>query len=114
MKKTGRFLVVGVDDSQNFCQCCGRTGLKRVAWIRDTETDEVKHFGMNCATAPAKAFGVAHEIRLALRAFENAQAIRAARASRTYRAAGGEYTKVGPTQWQVADRNLWAKCFAAA
>lgn len=53
---TSRFIVLGVNDDQDFCQCCGRNGLKRVVWIEDTETQDVRHFGTTCATQPAKGF----------------------------------------------------------
>lgn len=66
-----RFVVKGVNDEQNFCSCCGKTGLKRVVWIEDTETGVVSHFGTTCADSPAKAFGVTAEIRAAVRKFQS-------------------------------------------
>lgn len=62
-----RFVVKGVNDEQNFCSCCGKSGLKRVVWIEDTESGVVSHFGTTCAESPAKAFGVSSEIRAAVR-----------------------------------------------
>lgn len=50
--------------------CCGKTGLKRVVWIEDTETLEVWHFGTSCAENPVKAFGLKTEIRKAVREFD--------------------------------------------
>jgi hypothetical protein len=75
---TGRFVVKGVNDEQNFCCCCGRDNLKRVVWIEDTETGAISHFGTTCAESPAKAFGVTSEIRAAVRKFQ-ADAKKAAR-----------------------------------
>ena len=66
-----RFVVKGVNDEQNFCSCCGKSGLKRVVWIEDTETGVVSHFGTTCAESPAKAFGVTAEIRAAVRKFQS-------------------------------------------
>ena len=62
-----RFVVKGVNDEQNYCSCCGKSGLKRVVWIEDTETGVVSHFGTTCAESPAKAFGISTEIRAAVR-----------------------------------------------
>ena len=53
-----RFQFLGVNDDRDFCECCGKQELKRVVWIEDLETGEVKHYGTTCATNPAKAFGV--------------------------------------------------------
>jgi hypothetical protein len=66
-----RFVVKGVNDEQNFCSCCGKSGLKRVVWIQDTETGVVSHFGTTCAESPAKAFGISTEIRAAVRKFQS-------------------------------------------
>lgn len=52
-----RFQVLGVNDDRDFCECCGKQGLKRVVWIQDNELCEVKHFGTVCATQPSKGFG---------------------------------------------------------
>lgn len=52
-----RFQILGVNDDRDFCECCGKQGLKRVVWIQDNELSEVKHFGTVCATQPAKGFG---------------------------------------------------------
>jgi hypothetical protein len=76
-----RFEVKGINDDRDFCMCCGKTGLKRVVWIEDTETSEVNHYGVVCATNPAKAFGLKKEIQSAVRAHDKARedAERAAR-----------------------------------
>ena len=62
-----RYQVLSINDDQDFCQCCGKSGLKRVVFIRDTETEEVKHFGTTCAMAPVKGFGIDKEIKAAIR-----------------------------------------------
>lgn len=67
-----RYKFLGVNDDREHCECCGKQGLKRVVWIEDTETGEIKHYGTTCATNPAKAFGhkVAASIRSASTKFE--------------------------------------------
>ena len=51
-----RFRVLGVNDDRDFCECCGKTGLKRVVFIEDRELGGIKHFGTTCAMNPAKNF----------------------------------------------------------
>lgn len=63
-----RFRVLGVNDESDFCECCGKIGLKRVVWIEDTETGSIQHFGVICAANPKKAFGIGSEIKRAVRA----------------------------------------------
>lgn len=109
-----RYEVMGVTDDRHHCECCGRQGLKRVVWIRDIETDEVRHFGTTCATSPSKAFGVNEQVKRAVREFENSQAVRSRLAHQAYRAAKGEYVQVSPGHWRTANRSLWEACYAAA
>lgn len=47
--------IIGVNDDQDFCCCCGKSGLKVVVWIEDGETGEIAHFGRVCATKQAPA-----------------------------------------------------------
>lgn len=50
--------MLGVIDDQDFWQCCGRQGLKRVVWIEEGEIREVQHFGAVCVTGLAdQGFG---------------------------------------------------------
>jgi len=56
-----RFIIKGINDDRDFCMCCGRKGLKRVVWIEDTESGEIKHFGTTCAVSPIKGFGIVKE-----------------------------------------------------
>lgn len=67
-----RYTFLGVNDERDFCECCGKVGLKRVVWIEDTETCEIRHYGTTCATNPAKAFGhkTVSEIRSASANYE--------------------------------------------
>lgn len=45
-----RYRCVGVNDEADACSHCGKTGLKRVAWLLDTEgADEAAPYGTTCA-----------------------------------------------------------------
>ncbi|MDH0683076.1 hypothetical protein [Achromobacter animicus] len=84
-----RFAVLAVTDDREFCQCCGRQGLKRVVWIEDGESGAVRHFGTTCATAPANGFGVAPAVKAAIARFEDAQCLFWTRVNFEYRRRGG-------------------------
>lgn len=88
---TTRYQVLEVSDSRDFCECCGKTGLKRVVFIRDTETDEVKHFGTTCAASPVKGFGVDKEIKAAIAKFSNFEKCLNSMSHYDYRKQGGKY-----------------------
>ena len=66
------FKVKGINDDCDDCECCGKTGLKRVVWIENVETGDIQHFGTSCATNPAKAFNLKREIAKAVRDFDTA------------------------------------------
>jgi hypothetical protein len=93
-----RFVIKGINDEESSCSCCGKTGLKRVVWIEDTETGEINFFGTSCATQPAKCFGITKkEVNSALRKFEADQvavknAAIVARHKAAYDLAVAEYT----------------------
>ncbi|OLP04563.1 hypothetical protein [Rhodoferax antarcticus] len=86
-----RYSVVEVSDSKSFCQCCGKTGLKRVVFIADSETGEVRHFGSTCATSPAKGFGLDAEVKAVLDGFVRREAGLNSAAGYAYRREGGKY-----------------------
>jgi len=48
-----RYTITGVNDEADFCMCCGKRGLKRVAWMieRDSDGEIVGelHVGTTCA-----------------------------------------------------------------
>jgi hypothetical protein len=109
-----RFQVIGVNDDRDFCECCGKKGLKRVVWINDTETGEIKHFGTTCATAPVKGFNVEREVKDAIDTFKRKQEAIAWAARREYKAKGGQYiAKADGYSWTAADPALLAQCRAA-
>jgi hypothetical protein len=68
-----RYKVKGINDEQDTCMCCGKTGLKRVVWIEDTDTGDINHFGTTCAKSPAKAIGIGREIDKAVREYVSAR-----------------------------------------
>lgn len=111
-----RFEVKGINDDRDFCMCCGKTGLKRVVWIEDSETQEVRHYGVVCATNPAKAFGLKKEISEALQSFKRREQAMLASAYRRYKAAGGKYVSNGIPLHLAggavvpADKALWESC----
>lgn len=105
-----RYEVLAVNDDRDFCECCGKEGLKKVVWIRNNETDEIKHFGVICAGKPEKGFGLDIEIKTAITKHANFQKAVAYAASRIYRAKGGQYQKTGDYEWAPADSSLFLQC----
>lgn len=109
-----RYQLVAVNDTRDFCECCGRKGLKRVVWIVDLETGEEKHFGTTCAMAPSKAFGLDREIKQAIREADRSLKVRWSRAWAFYRKAGGTTEQYAPGRWRAQDRSLLDRCFVEA
>ncbi|MFJ2991231.1 hypothetical protein [Pandoraea sp. NPDC087047] len=114
MEIGNRFSVVGVNDERDFCECCGKKGLKRVVWVHDAETDEVKHFGTTCVLSPSKAFGVETELREALDRFKVRERAIFHAAYVEYKKRGGSYV-VHPTKsgtWTPSNQQLYACALA--
>lgn len=109
-----RYKVLAVNDDKDFCECCGRQGLKQVVWIEDTETQEIKHFGTTCAAAPVKGFGVEKEIRGAISTFKARKQAFFRWAHKIYRKAGGTYTEVEPNSFKANDMSLLEQCLTQA
>ena len=108
-----RYEVLSVNDDRDFCECCGKTGLKRVVYIRDSETGEVKHFGATCAASPVKGFGLDNEIKTAIkRSNDRAKALNYY-ARHEYRRAGGAYVLNGSDSWAPADPALYSQVRAS-
>lgn len=42
------YKILGIDDSVNTCECCGKTGLKSTVVV--DANGEIKHYGSVCAT----------------------------------------------------------------
>ena len=109
-----RYKVLAVNDDRDFCECCGRQGLKQVVWIEDTETQEIKHFGTTCAAAPVNGFGVEKEIRGAISTFKARQQAFFRWSHKIYRKAGGTYTGNGQDGWKANDMSLLERCLLQA
>lgn len=105
-----RFQVKGVNDERDTCECCGKTGLKKVVWIEDTETGEIKCFGSTCALQPVKGFDCVKEIKSAVAKASREAAEWQQRvwgwARMQYRKAGGKF---GPDT-RPLDGDLYASC----
>lgn len=43
------FQLIAVNDNEDFCTCCGKQGLSKVAWLLNEETNEENHYGVVCA-----------------------------------------------------------------
>ncbi|QRE00468.1 hypothetical protein [Burkholderia phage BCSR52] len=109
-----RYIVRGVNDDKDFCECCGRKGLKRVVWIEDTETQEMKHFGTTCAVQPTKGFDVDADVKYAVRQHQNREKEINRMAYFHYKKLGGKHVKseTDPNAWRAADPELYAKARA--
>ena len=114
MEISNRFQVVAVNDERDFCECCGKKGLRRVVWVRDTETDEVKHFGTTCVLAPSKAFGVEKQVKAALDSFKAQEQAIFRAAYVEYKKRGGNYVAhpTKPGTWTPANAQLYACALA--
>ena len=109
-----RFQVLGVNDDRDFCECCGKRNLKKVVWIQDNESGDIKHFGTTCALSPVKGFGVDAEIKKAIKKHSEQMVAAGTQAAFAYRRAGGKYSGNAMTGWKVTDRDLYDKCLQEA
>jgi hypothetical protein len=110
VRHTNRFQVVGINDERDYCECCGKKGLKRVVWVRDTETDEVKHFGTTCANAPVKGFNLQAEIKEAIAKFDSRQQVVSHMSYHEYKRHGGKHIPhpTKPHTWMAETPELYA------
>lgn len=111
---TNRFQVLSISDERDFCECCGKTGLKRVVFVRDTETDEVKHFGTTCANSPAKGFNLGNEIKAAIAKHNSYLKCLNQIAYSEYKRAGGSYIGNSTDGWKPANQSLYTQVRQAA
>jgi hypothetical protein len=110
-----KFKVLAVNDDSDCCECCGKTGLKRVVWIENTETGEIRHFGVVCATKPEKGFECEKEINTAISVFEQAERFAHKKAWQLYKqAAGSVVTMAGGYGVEAADKALYKSCLEQA
>lgn len=109
------YKVLGVNDERDTCECCGKTGLKRVVWIENTETNDIKCFGTTCAQSPAKGFGCDAAIQRAVREHIADGQFALKLAYRNYQQLGGKMITDRKTYSQsYADRPLYDQCLANA
>ena len=45
-----KYKVLGSNDDENFCQLCNKQELQKVVWLEDTDTGEIIHAGVICAS----------------------------------------------------------------
>lgn len=48
------YKILAINDEQDFCQCCGKTNLKRVVWMENLDTGSIAHYGTTCAAHHSK------------------------------------------------------------
>lgn len=102
------YKVLAVNDERDYCECCGKKNLKRVVWIEDEQTGEVKHFGTTCAVAPIKGFNVTREVIAACAEFDRAQMVIVRLASNEYKRQGGKYAPMDKNGvFKMLDRPLF-------
>jgi hypothetical protein len=86
-----QFKILGITDSINSCDCCGKQGLQKTVAIENCETGEIGHFGTSCAMQPSKCFGFEKsEMARALSFFKAEQQIIWAKTRALYKAKGGK------------------------
>lgn len=109
-----KYRVLAVNDDRDFCECCGKTGLKRVVFIEAIESGEIKHFGTTCAMAPSKGFGLDKEIKTAIKRADEKRKVAHHIARAEYRKAGGTFLPYNHETgvWALADRPLYDSIFA--
>lgn len=54
------FRYLGITDESDSCDCCGKTGLKRVVGLEHIDSGEVVRYGTSCA---ARALGTRYADR---------------------------------------------------
>lgn len=102
---------MGVNDDRDFCECCGKQNLQKVVWIEDTETGEIKHFGVICAIRPAKGFDLTSEIKKAARNHQSRMERIWSAAHKEYRSKGGKYSPMDKDySCKVLSQDLWEEC----
>lgn len=111
-----RFKVLGINDDRSFCECCGKDMLKKVVWIEDTETGDVRHFGTTCALKPSKGFDCSAEIKEAIKTVEGRIKSATSGVFSKYRRAGGGFLPHPTDKFArlAADMPLWQRLWDEA
>jgi hypothetical protein len=88
---TRQFRILGITDSINSCDCCGKQNLQKTVAIENCETGEIAHFGTSCAMQPSKCFGFEKsEMARALSDYKREQEIIWAKTRALYKTKGGK------------------------
>lgn len=101
-----RYTIIGINDDKKYCMCCGKQNLKRVVWIRNDDTQEVKHFGTTCALDPSKGFGLERDIKAAISKTNELVKQANAAAHKKYREMGGKYAQID-NNMKPTNPDLW-------
>lgn len=104
-----KYKVLGINDDQSFCSCCGKEGLKRVVWMapihpEDGDLGEPEHYGTSCAArilgysnlTPARARNKVEELAIKGRQEEHHQ----------LRSLGALISRISP-DIQTANMKFW-------
>jgi len=86
--------ILGINDDQDTCDLCGKTGLARVVWLENTETQEVIACGTTCAAKLQKIS--VKEQKKAEKDFEKEQRAKAAAELRPFERANDAVIKAAP------------------
>lgn len=43
-----RYEILGINQDESHCACCGKSNLNRVVWLKDQEGN-INHYGTTCA-----------------------------------------------------------------
>lgn len=105
------FKILAVNDEQNFCECCGRKNLKRVVWIENLDTGEIKHFGTTCAMSPSKEGFDKKEIKKAISAHQNFISGCSFATNIEFKKQGGKFLYKGDGKWIADNKELWNSIF---
>lgn len=109
------YKILGVNDDESTCDCCGKRGLNSVVWIENLLTGEIRHFGTTCALQPAKALGITkQEVDGAARDFKRKMQAVFRNAWIAYKNSGGKMNMVNDYTWEYADKELHSKMVAEA
>jgi hypothetical protein len=108
------FIVEGITDEINSCDCCGKSNLKKVVIITDTETGETKAFGTTCAQSPKKGFGINKDIKKAMSDYDFYIGRAHSYAKLEYKKLGGKWIMNSDgVSFYASNENLYNQCFEA-
>lgn len=111
---TPRPTIAGVNDERDVCECCGRTGLKRVVWLRYEDATDLVAYGVDCAyravygrkdsagaTRLWKRLSIEHEAAQRKAAYRASVVAKIERAQAAWAPVNPDRTLRDETSWQV-------------